>query len=72
MKIPLIGRTLAVAALAASCASSGTYSPPEGPRATDTCPMGEIWVCRDHYPSRLETGNEPPLSCMCQDLTRVR
>jgi hypothetical protein len=71
MRLALLCRIPALAALAAGCASSGTYSPPEGPRAADTCPMGEVWVCRDHYPTRLETGREPPMTCMCQDMTRV-
>jgi hypothetical protein len=72
MKLRFRCHMLAVVALTAGCASSGTYSPPEGRRAADTCPMGEIWVCRDHYPTRLETGNEAPLTCMCQDMTRIR
>ncbi len=64
-------RLLAVAAFIAGCASPG-YNPPDGPRAVDTCPLGEIWVCRDHYPSRLGNPEDRQLTCMCQDLTRVR
>lgn len=64
-------RILAVATVAAGCASPG-YSPPEGRRAADTCPIGETWVCRDHYPSRLDREGERDLTCMCQDLQRVR
>lgn len=60
-----------VATVTAGCASRG-YSPPEGPRAAETCPIGEAWVCRDHYPSRLEREGEPPLVCMCEDLQKIR
>lgn len=57
---------LASAMWLSACASQPTYSPPEGPRASESCPIGEVWVCRDHYPSRLDR-NEPPLHCRCED-----
>ncbi|HLT90245.1 MAG TPA: hypothetical protein VKZ85_04800 [Woeseiaceae bacterium] len=52
------------------CASEPTYSPPEGPSMASSCPLGEVWVCRDHYPSRLER-EEPPLHCVCENPSRV-
>jgi hypothetical protein len=61
---------LALAGLVSGCASSPTYSPPER-RAFDGCPIGEVWVCRDRYPSRLEQPGDAPMQCMCEDLRGV-
>jgi hypothetical protein len=60
----------ALALLAASCAGSAGYSPPPARRASEQCPMGETWICRDQYPSRL--GSEDPKICYCESLHRVR
>lgn len=71
MKLPLktICCTTAVALLG-GCASSSGYSPPPERRASERCPMGETWICRDQYPSRL--GREDPKICHCESLRRVR
>jgi hypothetical protein len=63
-------RLLVLLALTAGCASPG-YSPPER-EASERCPIGEVWVCRDRYPSRLETEGQSPMICMCQDMQAVR
>jgi hypothetical protein len=68
-KLSRVCGILAVAALC-GCASEPTYSPPEGPSAAEACPVGEVWVCRDHYPSRLDRDYEEPMHCMCQDPQR--
>lgn len=60
------------ALLLSACATEPTYSPPEGPRAAEVCPVGEVWVCRDHYPSRLDKDDVPPMYCMCQNPAAVR
>ena len=54
----------------AGCASSG-YSPPPERRANEQCPVGETWICRDRYPSRLEKQNEEPMFCYCEHIQRV-
>lgn len=63
---------LASAILLSACAAEPTYSPPERSRAADSCPIGEVWVCRDHYPSRLERPGKPPMDCTCEYLQGVR
>lgn len=62
---------LALAVLVSACATEPTYSPPEGPSVAESCPIGEVWVCRDRYPSRLDRERDPPLHCMCEDLQGV-
>lgn len=57
---------LAIACAAVGCAAPG-YNPPEGRSAARDCPVNEVWVCTDRYPSRLENENEPPMICTCQD-----
>ncbi|MGH8167145.1 MAG: hypothetical protein ACREQ1_07890 [Woeseiaceae bacterium] len=61
---------VALAMFSAGCASSG-YSPPPERRAGEQCPIGETWVCRDRYPSRMER-DEEPMFCTCEDMLRVR
>lgn len=61
---------LVLAALG-GCATEPTYSPPDGPSAAERCPIGDVWVCRDHYPSRLDRENEPPQHCTCEHPTRI-
>lgn len=63
---------LAPAILLSACGAAPTYSPPEGPPASESCPIGEVWVCRDHYPTRLDRENPSPLLCMCEDLRGIR
>jgi hypothetical protein len=58
-----------VAALV-GCATEPTYSPPEHSSATERCPIGEVWVCQDHYPSRLGTDPEP-VHCSCRDPAHI-
>lgn len=68
----IITGTVTVAfAVLVGCAIEPTYAPPERPSSAARCPVGEVWVCRDYYPSRLGTGPEPE-HCMCQDPTRIR
>ncbi len=55
-----------IACLAAGCAAPG-YNPPEGPDVARNCPVNEVWVCRDHYPSRLDSEHKPDMICTCQD-----
>jgi hypothetical protein len=57
------------AALLAGCASSG-YSPPAERRGADRCPAGEVWVCEDRYPSRIESESERDAFCRCENLIR--
>lgn len=61
---------LASATLLSACATEPTYSPPEGPRASESCPIGEVWVCYDRYPSRLDRDGSP-LHCMCEHPQRI-
>lgn len=65
------GLILAVVCAAAGCAAPG-YNPPEGSRAARNCPVNEVWVCQDRYPSRLENENEPPMICTCQNPHDIR
>jgi hypothetical protein len=60
------------AAFLGGCASSTGYSPPPERRAGEKCPVGETWVCKDRYPSRLERENEIPQICYCESLHRIR
>lgn len=66
--------TLLVPALAsaivAGCAAPG-YSPPSERRAQDQCPTGQVWVCEDRYPSRIESENRTDPLCRCADPTRL-
>lgn len=69
----LLASAVFSAMLLSACAAEPTYSPPEGSRAAvESCPVGEVWVCRDHYPSRLERPGEVPMDCTCEDLRGVR
>lgn len=54
------------------CAAGPGYSPPPERRASEQCPVGETWVCKDRYPSRLERENEVPMLCYCDSLQNVR
>lgn len=65
------GFALAITYIAGGCAAPG-YNPPEGPRAAERCPVNEVWVCEDRYPSRLENENEPPMFCRCEDIHGIR
>jgi hypothetical protein len=62
----------ACALFGAGCTTGPGYAPPPERRASEQCPVGETWVCRDHYPSRLERENEVPMICYCDNLQRVR
>lgn len=53
-----------------SCAAG--YSPPAERRNADRCPITEVWVCEDRYPSRIETENEVEPICRCEDPSRIR
>ncbi len=64
------GLLLGAACMAAACAAPG-YNPPEGPRAAERCPVNEVWVCQDHYPSRLESATKPPMMCTCQEIHNI-
>jgi hypothetical protein len=61
-----------LALLGAGCAGTAGYSPPPERRASEQCPTGETWICRDRYPSRLERENDIPKICYCENLHRVR
>lgn len=61
---------IVLAVLVESCASSG-YSPPPERRAGEQCPVGETWVCRDRYPSRMDRENEEGIFCTCESLQRI-
>ncbi len=52
------------------CAAEPTYAPPEHPSAAERCNFGEVWVCHDHYASRLGTEPEPE-HCSCQDPSHI-
>ena len=54
----------------ASCAAG--YSPPAERRNADRCPLSEVWVCEDRYPSRIETENDTEQFCRCEDPRRIR
>lgn len=56
----------------AGCAGKPGYSPPPERRASEQCPVGETWICRDRYPSRLERENEVPMICYCDAVLRTR
>jgi hypothetical protein len=64
--------SLTAVALLGGCAATPGYSPPPERRAAERCPVGETWVCKDRYPSRLERENEMPKICYCEDPQRVR
>jgi hypothetical protein len=64
--------SIAAMALLGGCASSPGYSPPPERRAHEQCPVGQTWVCRDRYPSRLGREDDEPKICHCEDLQRVR
>lgn len=61
---------LAATALLAGCAAG--YAPPAERRAMDTCPYGQIWVCQDYYPTRLDTERDRELSCHCSSPSQIR
>lgn len=48
-----------------------TYSPPPEHRSSDRCPIGEVQVCTDRYPSRLERESEDPPICRCERPERI-
>lgn len=54
----------------AGCATG--YSPPPERRADRNCPYGEVLVCTDYYPSRLETERDRELLCHCSPPTQIR
>ena len=70
-RTPLAIPAILAATLAAGCATSG-YSPPPERRAKDRCPPGEVWVCEDRYPSRIESENAPDPICRCEHPSRIR
>lgn len=53
------------------CATSG-YSPPPERRADTRCPVGEVWICEDRYPSRLGSEQRPAPFCRCDDPRHLR
>ena len=71
-RLKLIPLVALLAMLDAGCSSSPTYSPPPERRAAEQCPVGETWVCRDRYPSRLETERETPIFCQCENILQAR
>lgn len=71
MNIRTLSLSAALVVTLAGCASSG-YSPPPERRGADRCPVGEVWVCEDRYPSRIESENESDAFCRCEDPTRMR
>ena len=62
---------LLAAQILAGCTTSG-YSPPPERRADERCPVGEVWVCEDRYPSRIESENRPEPFCRCDNPARLR
>jgi hypothetical protein len=62
--------TTTFSAALVSCAAG--YSPPSERRSADRCPLSEVWVCEDRYPSRIETENEVEQFCRCEDPRRIR
>jgi hypothetical protein len=68
---PVLAILAVLATVAAGCATSG-YSPPSERRASERCPAGEVWVCEDRYPSRIESENAPEPICRCENPARIR
>ena len=66
IRAPSVVSALA-AMLVAGCASSG-YSPPPERRGGDRCPAGEVWVCEDRFPSRIEDEDERDTFCRCENV----
>ena len=62
---------LLAAAIVAGCATSG-YSPPPERRAADRCPVGEVRVCEDRYPSRIESETRHDPFCRCENPANLR
>lgn len=71
MNIRRLSVLAALAVVLAGCASPG-YSPPPERRGADRCPVGEVWVCEDRYPSRIESERDSGAFCRCEDPTRIR
>jgi hypothetical protein len=61
---------LVAAMILGACAP--TYSPPPERHASDRCPIGEVLVCTDHYPSRLDREHEVPPICRCERPEMIR
>ena len=59
------------AGLLGACAGAG-YSPPPERHGADRCPAGEVWVCEDRYPSRIESENKPDPFCRCENPALIR
>lgn len=72
LSLPTICGLAVCALLGAGCAASPGYSPPPERRASDRCPAGETWICRDRHPSRLGRENEAGMICYCDAVFRVR
>ena len=64
--VVLCGLLVAVSGCAAG------YSPPAERRAADDCRFGEVWVCEDRYPSRIETEDAVDSFCRCEDPNNLR
>lgn len=64
--LPLLAATILT-----GCATSG-YSPPPERRAADRCPVGEVWVCEDRFPSRIENENRSEPFCRCENPAHIR
>lgn len=62
---------LLAATIVAGCATAG-YSPPPERRAADRCPVGEVWVCENRYPSRIENENKRDPFCRCENPADLR
>jgi hypothetical protein len=71
-RLKLVPLVALFAMLEAGCSSSPAYSPPPERRAAEQCPVGETWVCRDRYPSRLETENDTAKFCYCENILHAR
>lgn len=71
-QLNMICSVAACAFFGVGCAANSGYSPPPERRANEQCPVGETWVCKDRYPSRLERENEVPMICYCDNLQGVR
>lgn len=62
--------SIAAAMLLSGCAAG--YSPPPERRAAERCPVGEVWVCTERSPSRLERENAIPPICRCENPAFIR
>lgn len=56
----------------AGCASRPGYNPPPERRGAERCPLNEVWVCTNRYPSRVDSEDDVPMICRCEDLRMMR